>query len=106
MPYDHEGIGYQDTDTSYAARPNDIARRRRQVLDGLSALRDATCDELAHALGITTLSVRPRLTELRDDGLIEDTGHRRALDSGKNGIVWQVKPAQLRLFPDLSSLPF
>lgn len=51
--------------------------------------RPRTADEVAKELGESVLSVRPRLSELRNLGLINPTGERRSNQSGKSAKVWQ-----------------
>ena len=90
MPYDLFSIGYQNTDTSRDARPTPATAStvRAKVLDLLR--QDwMTCDEVAAALHLGPLTVRPRITELRNAEKVIDTGLRRQLDSGKSGIVWR-----------------
>jgi hypothetical protein len=48
----------------------------------------ATADEIAYALKQTAFTVRPRCTELREAGLIKDSGRRGKNTSGRNAIVW------------------
>lgn len=58
---------------------------------------EVTADECAEALGESILSIRPRLSELRALGRIEDTGKRRKNVSGNSAVVWRAtvqKPAQ------------
>ena len=51
-----------------------------------------TPDEVAEALGVSILSVRPRVSELATLGLLEDTFKRRANQgSGRHAIVWRAK---------------
>jgi len=50
-----------------------------------------TADDIAGALGADRLSVRPRLTELRDQGRVVDSGLRGKSAMGKSAIKWQVK---------------
>lgn len=49
-----------------------------------------TADEVAEALGIDKLSIRPRCSELSAKGKIMDSGHRRKNASGKSAIVWRL----------------
>ncbi len=85
--------GHQDTDTSKEAaesiKPCVVSLR----LACLSALgiNPMTADEVASSLRKSILSIRPRLTELRRLGQIEDTGWRRPNESGKRAIVWRVR---------------
>jgi hypothetical protein len=71
---------------------------RNQLIERLRAecLREikrcwmgCTADECAGYLGETILSIRPRFSELRAFGLIEDTGDRRLNDSGRRATVWR-----------------
>lgn len=51
----------------------------------------------AGRLGLSILSVRPRITELARDGKVRDSGDRRHNASGKRAIVWApVNPARLK----------
>jgi len=49
---------------------------------------DYTADELAHLMGESILSIRPRISELKAKQLVFDTGVRRKNQSGKSAIVW------------------
>jgi predicted ArsR family transcriptional regulator len=52
----------------------------------------ATADEVAKDLNLSVLSVRPRVSELKRMGKIQQTGARHKNDSGMTATVWQVKP--------------
>ena|ERR1700746_2275011 len=51
-----------------------------------------TADEIAGQLNMSILAIRPRISELLRKGKIEDSGERRPNSSGKNAIVWRIKP--------------
>lgn len=59
----------------------------------LSAIRSKpmTADECAEFIGESILAVRPRFSELRALGKIEDTGVRRRNSSGRSANVWRAK---------------
>ncbi|MBS3648723.1 winged helix-turn-helix transcriptional regulator [Pseudaminobacter sp. 19-2017] len=83
------GIGHQNTDTSFAAMPSTAnAKSMRQRVLELLREEPMTCDEVAEALKLSPLSVRPRITELRNAGIVVDSGERKKLRSGKTGIIW------------------
>lgn len=67
------------------ARALDLIRRHSElpVWNGLTA------DETASLMRESVLAVRPRLSELREDGLIVDSGLRRKNISGNNQIVFR-----------------
>lgn len=75
-----------------AAVAPDAATLRGQVLAALIELGPMTADEVAAALGLSVLSVRPRVSELAAMERIERTGERRQNVSGMNAAVWRVKP--------------
>jgi DNA-binding transcriptional ArsR family regulator len=67
-----------------------VPRLRQAVLEALRK-RPMTADEVAEAIGESILAVRPRVTELHNDGILYDSGKRRPNASGRNAIIWAVK---------------
>jgi hypothetical protein len=51
-----------------------------------------TADEVASALNLSVLSVRPRVSELHRSGSLSDTGSRRQNSSGMTATVWRFVP--------------
>lgn len=71
----------------------------RARVDGLfEAGEDLTADECAAALGEDILSVRPRVSELKRMGRIEDAGRRRCNKSGMTATAW--KRCALKVWKD------
>jgi hypothetical protein len=58
-----------------------------------------TADEVATALNLSVLSVRPRVSELRRAGSLTDTGSRRKNQSGMTATVWRFVSQQTPSFP-------
>jgi predicted transcriptional regulator len=50
-----------------------------------------TADEVAEFCGASMLAIRPRVSELKNDGMIEDTGKRRKNESGHIATIWRVR---------------
>jgi len=69
-----------------------INQRVRCLRDGLvpAGLEGLTDDELAISLGIPLNSTNKRRGELRDRGLVWDSGRRRQTRTGSSAIVWVV----------------
>ena len=68
-----------------------VTGRRLQILCGLAQCGEArTGSEIAKNLGLSILSVRPRLTELQELNCILDTETRRKNEFGNTEIVWQI----------------
>tara|TARA_R110000824_G_scaffold292171_1_gene480569 strand:+ start:3330 stop:3638 length:309 start_codon:yes stop_codon:yes gene_type:complete len=69
---------------------------RARVFDTFKkAAAGLTADEVAIILNknkdLGILTIRPRVTELVKQDMIEDSGIRRKNNSGRNAIVWRVK---------------
>lgn len=60
-----------------------------RVLDALSR-RPMTPEEAALFLRVDVFSIRPRFSELRQLGKIEETGERRRSRGGKLATVWRL----------------
>lgn len=89
--YDFPAGGKTDTSAEAAASITPVAGRLRKLtLDAVrnSGSRGMTADEIAEALNIDKLSIRPRATELRALGHIRDSGYRRFNAGMKKMIVW------------------
>lgn len=97
--YPHQP-GAQDRDTSRAAADHageTAPLLRAKALAVLERSNGLTADEVAGRLGLSILSIRPRITELSRLGKVRDSGHRRRNASGRNAIVWApVHPARLK----------
>lgn len=90
--YPHEP-GHRGIDTSIeAARSIDMAVSHLQQI-ALRAIRAAggrglTTNELVTVVNVHRDSIQPRTSELRERGLIRDSGARRFNANGKRAIVW------------------
>jgi hypothetical protein len=97
--YPHQP-GAQDRDTSQdaaAATARTAPILRAAALAVLEKSNGLTADEVAGRLGMSILSIRPRLTELSRLGKVRDGGERRRNASGKSAIVWvPVFPTRLK----------
>ena len=101
MPYRADGVGYQNTDTSLAAAPVSSRAQTLRVLvfQTLSAATvPLSVEDVAKLLARPYCSVQPRFSELKNDGLIEDSGRRTLSQYHKQQICWRVRPIQLSLF--------
>ena len=93
MPYTQDGIGYQKTDTSRAAArsnyPGKLTARDR-VLQLLQKMPlSMSSHEIAEGLNLPEVTVRPRLSELKNDNKIVDSGERGETPWGKKCIKWR-----------------
>lgn len=97
--YPHQP-GAQDRDTSRDAAADAAETApllRARALTVIERSNGLTADEVAGRLGLSILSIRPRITELSRLGKVRDSGARRRNASGRNAIVWTpVFPARLK----------
>jgi len=84
-----------DTSRKAAARaPSLRAHDRRQALAAHRAHPEGLTDfELGDLIGRQQTSAGKRRGELRDLGLVRDSGARRASPSGSSAIVWMITEA-------------
>lgn len=91
MPYNSEGVGHRAIDTSRdAATGTKAPFWRGMVLHDLENNGAATADEVARRIGASPLTIRPRISELRNMGKVYDTGRRSQNASGKSAAVWSL----------------
>lgn len=86
-------VGYQRTDTSREAAETVAPRQmtiQGAVLAALRIHRNLTADEIAHHINRPYGSVRPRLSELREAGIVTDSGERREGRYGVNMVAWRL----------------
>lgn len=86
-----EAPGWKGTDTSREAGQTVDAETLRELVLAQVAKCDGTADEIATALGVDRLAIRPRCSELKRLGQIRDSRQRRSNVSGKRAIVWTAK---------------
>jgi hypothetical protein len=87
-------IGKTDTSAEAAERVSKIANLLCDLALNKIYENPSTGSEIVESLRerhpqIDVLSIRPRLTELKERGRIRDTGERRKNPKGKNEIVWE-----------------
>ncbi|HEX8447673.1 MAG TPA: hypothetical protein VF649_13795 [Sphingomonas sp.] len=85
--------GHRGVDTSIEAADaiaSVTARLQRAVLAWIRAkgADGATTVEIADGIKVDRASAQPRTSELRQLGLIDDSGRRRHNPNGKRAIVW------------------
>lgn len=67
-----------------------VQGRRLETLKALNTLGGGSGEAISAALRLPITSIRPRLTELQEMELIEDTGKRHKNQYGNNEIVWTI----------------
>jgi predicted transcriptional regulator len=62
---------------------------REQVLRCIRIFNGMTCDGLEDHLEMKHQTISARIWELRNMGLIKDSGRRRKTSSGRDAVVWE-----------------
>lgn len=102
--FDAWGARATDPDTSWEAalaRLSGKAADRRRALEELGRWQGLTDFELGDYIHRQQTSAGKRRGELRDLGLVEDSGYRRAAPSGANAIVWRITRRGLDVLTEL-----
>jgi hypothetical protein len=95
VPSPYRSARFTDPETSRRAAADaarSAATHRTRALETLRAHHGGLTDfELAALLGVAQTSIGKRRGELRDAGLVEDSGVRRPAPSGSAAIVWRIR---------------
>lgn len=85
--------GFKDCETSKAAAAaisRSVQNIRDNVRDAFLFFGPMTADEAAARIGLSILTVRPRVSELVKMGILHDTGERRRNLSGHSAKVFSL----------------
>jgi predicted ArsR family transcriptional regulator len=66
-----------------------LGRRRAEALEALKALGEASADQVAERIGRHWFHTRPRFSEMKALGYVQDTGRRVATGLGGHTIVYR-----------------
>ena len=92
---ERDGTASRDAATGFAS---EARRLQDAAYRCLLQLGPQTADEIAEQLRKDRLAIRPRLTELKQLGLVRKTELRRKNASGMKATVWEAIRVQQRLF--------
>ena len=93
MPYNNQRVGYQNNKQSQeAAQYNAVGKLtiREKVKIAYETFGDMTVEELCEILQRDRVSVQPRITELKNAGVLEDSGTTKMGKYGTNITVWRI----------------
>ena len=93
MPYNQERVGYQKNKQSQEAAQYNVKGKvtiREQVKIAFETFGDMTVEELCEVLQRDRVSVQPRITELKNVGVLEDSGTTKMGKYGTNITVWRI----------------
>ena len=89
MPYLDNDAGFKRGKTSHDAAKSAPTHLRALVLECFRVAGPMTADECANRLELDILSVRPRVSELRNNNLLDDSGNRGITNRGKTAVIWK-----------------
>ena len=89
----------------YAGQLEAFTRREQEILTAYTQLGRATDRDICHLLGFKDLNcVRPRITKLVRDGVLQEVGTQVCVITGRKVRVLRIPPLedpnQLQLFPE------
>ena len=83
-----------DIETSFDAAESiegTAAAHKALVFKTLKKIGPLSSEQIAKVTGLTPLQVMKRVSDLRDGGMVLDSGERRPTVSGRNAAVWRLK---------------
>tara|TARA_R110000824_G_scaffold12391_1_gene54313 strand:+ start:265 stop:561 length:297 start_codon:yes stop_codon:yes gene_type:complete len=95
MGYNEDDIGFQDNDASELAAQFNAAGKvtlREQVKQLFIVNKRLTAEQVSNLLQRAEISVKPRITELKNEGVIQNSGERVVGKWGTSITVWEVSP--------------
>ena len=95
MGYNEDDIGFQDNDASELAAQFNAAGKvtlREQVKQLFIDNKRLTAEQVSNLLQRAEISVKPRITELKNEGVIQNSGERVVGKWGTSITVWEVSP--------------
>lgn len=98
MPYNQSKIGYQKNDASKEAASFNLKGKltiRQQVFELFKEYKSLTVEDVSKILDRAEISVQPRVSELKNDGLIEDSGKKSMGKWGTSITVWRLADEQM-----------
>lgn len=93
MPYNNQRVGYQNNKQSQEAAQYNATGKltiREKVKIAYETFGDMTVEELCEILQRDRVSVQPRITELKNAGVLEDSGTTKMGKYGTNITVWRI----------------
>jgi len=93
MPYNNQRVGYQNNKQSQEAAQYNAGGKltiREKVKIAYETFGDMTVEELCEILQRDRVSVQPRITELKNAGVLEDSGATKMGKYGTNITVWRI----------------
>ena len=93
MPYNQNKIGYQNNEVSKEAADFNASSKltlRQQVAELFDAYTYLTVEDVSSLLNRPDVSVRPRVTELKNLGYIQDSGERKMGQWGTSITLWEL----------------
>ena len=91
----HKHRHNRDPDTSHAAAEQAtsfVGKHRAQVYAAIRH-RPMASEQISRETGLTYMQVQRRVSDLHNDGRIEDSGRRHRNSSGRQAVVWQLAGA-------------
>ena len=91
MPYNQNGTGYQQNESSKQAanfRQKGKLTIRSQVHDLFKEHSDLTAEDVSKLLNKPEISVKPRVTELKNAGVIRNSGKKSMGKWGTLITIW------------------
>lgn len=93
MPYTDEKIGYQKNDASKEAasfNKNGKITIRAQVLELFHERKELTVEQVSKIMNRAEISVQPRISELKNAGLVADSGKKAMGKWGTSITIWKL----------------
>lgn len=90
--------GNEASKIAHLSTPSKVrSHHRQQIIEKIHEIGDATCSELEVLLNLTHQTASARISELKRDEIIEETGEKRLTSSGRPAHVYKLNKEKICL---------
>jgi len=88
--------GSETSKIAYLHTPSKVrSQHRQQIIEKIHEIGDATCSELEVLLNLTHQTASARISELKRDEIIKETGNKRLTQSGRPAHVYKLNEEKI-----------
>tara|TARA_R110000772_G_scaffold25515_2_gene66467 strand:+ start:2631 stop:2951 length:321 start_codon:yes stop_codon:yes gene_type:complete len=85
-----------ETSVDAAASAESMATKHKDAIHSwLKRVGPQSSEQIAIGVGLNALQVMKRVSDLRNDGVVIDSGERRLTETGRKAAVWKIAPLQI-----------
>ncbi len=94
----HARLNDPDTSVQAAQCARHLAKQHKKIVANALSLGGLTSSEISDRCELTYWQVTRRVSDLKHDGVVIDSGLRRLTPNGRKACVWRLAANQIEMF--------